>query len=106
MDPRTPKPLEALNAEGVPATGGYSFPSFENPVFRHVDLSSPRSAYMVGRSSPIDYRSFAERCPNAVRACREEAVWLMHSLFLGDARHVDMILDAIVKIKESRKSLG
>jgi dTDP-4-amino-4,6-dideoxygalactose transaminase len=98
--------LEALNAEGVPATGGYSFPSFENPVFRQVDLASPRSAYMVGRSSPIDYRSFAERCPNAIRACREEAVWLMHSLFLGERRDVDMILDALTKVKESRARLG
>ena len=98
--------LEALNAEGVPATGGYSFPSFENPLFRHVDLASPQSAYMVGRSAPIDYRGFAERCPNAVRACSEEAVWLMHSLFLGDTRDVDMILGALIKIKESRASLG
>ncbi len=97
--------LEALNAEGIPATGGYSFCSFENPVLRNTDLSSPRSPYMIGRSSPVDYRSFAEKCPNAMRACREEAVWLMHSLFLGDREHVDTVLRAIWKIRENLREL-
>lgn len=97
--------LEALAAEGVAATGGYSFPSFENPVFQNLDLSSPRSVYMLGRSRPIDYRSFAERCPVARRACREEAVWLMHSLFLGTIQQVDMILDAFRKVREHHNKL-
>jgi dTDP-4-amino-4,6-dideoxygalactose transaminase len=86
--------LEALNAEGVPASGGYSFCSFENPLFRNLDLALP-----------IDYRGFAEKCPNAMRACREEAVWLMHNLFLGQTRHVDMILEAVGKIRESYAAL-
>jgi len=97
--------LEAMNAEGVPVTGGYSFGSFDNPVFRTLDLSSPRSPYMIGRSKPIDYRSFAEQCPVTVRACREEAVWFMHNLFLGETRDVDMILDGIAKVKESAAEL-
>jgi dTDP-4-amino-4,6-dideoxygalactose transaminase len=80
--------VEALVAEGVPASTGYAFPNFENPVFQHL-------------RSPIDYRSFIEGCPNSVRACRQEAVWLMHNLFLGDSRCVDAILNAIVKIREN-----
>lgn len=94
--------LEALNAEGVPATAGYSFPSFDNPLFQRMDLASPRSVYMSGRSAPIDYSRFAERCPNAVRACKEEAIWLMHHLFLGGRDHVDMLIEAIYKIKNLR----
>ncbi|UCD29906.1 MAG: DegT/DnrJ/EryC1/StrS family aminotransferase [Planctomycetota bacterium] len=97
--------LEALNAEGVPAVGGYSFTNFENPVFDKLDLSSPKSVYMIGRSKPIDYRSFVEKCPNAVRACRKEAVWLMHGLFLGDTKDVDMILEAIFKVKQYHREL-
>ena len=97
--------LEALNAEGVPATAGYAFCSFDNPVFQRMDLGSPRSPYMSGRSNVVDYRAFAERCPNAVRACREEAVWLMHSLFLGEKAQVDMILNAIWKVRESAGAL-
>ena len=97
--------LQALNAEGVPVTGGYSFPSYDNPLFDRLDLSSPNSVYMMGRPAAIDYSSFAEKCPNAVKACRDEAVWLMHDLFLGDTTHVDMILDAIFKVKENAKAL-
>ncbi|MHC4444040.1 MAG: DegT/DnrJ/EryC1/StrS family aminotransferase, partial [Planctomycetota bacterium] len=97
--------LEALEAEGVPATGGYSFTNFENPVFDNIDLSSPQSVFMIGRSQPIDYRSFADKCPNAVRACRQEAVWLMHNLFLGNTSHVDMILEAILKIRKHSQEL-
>jgi hypothetical protein len=55
--------------------------------------------------APIQYSQFAERCPNAVRACRSEAVWLMHHLFLGDRSHVDAILGAIAKIRDRLNDL-
>jgi dTDP-4-amino-4,6-dideoxygalactose transaminase len=97
--------LDALNAEGVPATAGYSFPSFDNPVFQRLDLTSSQSVYMLGRISPIDYGSFARKCPNAIRACREEAVWLMHNLFLGDRSDVDMLVEAILKVKANCREL-
>jgi dTDP-4-amino-4,6-dideoxygalactose transaminase len=97
--------LEALNAEGVAASGGYSFPNFANPVFERMDLSSASSVYMMGRSAPMNYRDFAEQCPNAVRACREEAVWLMHSLFLGNGEDVDAVLRAIYKLREHHRDL-
>ncbi|MBN2291450.1 MAG: DegT/DnrJ/EryC1/StrS family aminotransferase [Pirellulales bacterium] len=97
--------LEALNAEGVPAFAGYSFLNFQNPVFYRLDLTSAQSPYMAGRQKPIDYRDFLEKCPNADRACREEAVWLMHQLFLGNISHVDAIIRAIVKIKEQQAEL-
>lgn len=97
--------LEALVAEGVPATGGYSFPSFDNPIYDNMDLSSNRSVYMTGRSSPMDYRGFAERCPVAVRACREEAIWIMHNAFLGTGDEVNMLIDAFHKLREHRHDL-
>ena len=97
--------LKALAAEGVPATGGYSFPSFENPLFGNMDLSSSKSVFMTGRSRPIDYRSFAEQCPTAIRACSSEAIWLMHSLFLGTTQQVDMLLHAFYKVREQYRAL-
>lgn len=97
--------LEALNAEGVPAGGGYSFLNFENPLFASLDFTSPRSIYMAGRLKPVDYAGCAERCPNAMRACREEAVWIMHPPFNGSPRDVDMILEAIRKVREHRGRL-
>jgi dTDP-4-amino-4,6-dideoxygalactose transaminase len=84
--------VQALNAEGVPALPGYTLLNFENPVFDQLKC-------------PFDYRSFSDRCPHAVRASREQAVWLMHSLFLGDAAHVDAIVGAITKIRENLEEL-
>ena len=98
--------LEALIAEGVPAFSGYSFLNFENPLFDRLDFSSAQSPYMSGREKPIDYRGFLEKCPHADRACREEAVWLMHQLFLGDKNHIDGILHAIAKIKDRQWQLN
>ena len=86
--------LGALNAEGVPAAPGYSFLNFENPVFKTLDLTAS-----------LDYERYGELCPNAVRACRQEAVWLMHNMFLGDTGHVDMIVAAIAKVKENCAAL-
>jgi len=84
--------VAALAAEGVPAMGGYAFLNFENRVFDQLN-------------SPIDYREFLDRCPHAVRACREEAIWLMHELFLGDRRHVDRIVAAIAKLRDHLPAL-
>jgi dTDP-4-amino-4,6-dideoxygalactose transaminase len=92
--------VRMLAAEGVPCSSGYTFLNFENPIYQELDLSSPRSPYVSGRR-PIDYRSYAATCPVAVRACRKEAVWLMQNIFLGDAGHVDMVLEAIYKIAAS-----
>ncbi len=95
-----------LEAEGVPCSAGYTFLNFENPVFRNMDLASPKSPHMIGRSRPIDYRAFAETCPAAIRACRSEAVWLMQNIFLGDTGSVDMVLEAIRKIAAAHRGNG
>lgn len=55
--------LQALNAEGVPAGGAYSYPLYRNPLFTEGNL---------GRIT--QYLQFPEyasvRCPNAERLCR------------------------------------
>ncbi|MFO1021878.1 MAG: DegT/DnrJ/EryC1/StrS family aminotransferase [Planctomycetales bacterium] len=97
--------LEALNAEGVPVMGGYAFNNFENPLFKNLDFSSKNSQYMIGRDKPIDYTTFAAKCPVAMRACREEAVWMMHTLFLGDDELMDQMAAGVRKVRENYKDL-
>ena len=74
-------------------------------MFKRLDLTSSRSPYMLGRAASIDYGRFSEKCPNALRACQQEAVWLMHNLFLGDTRDVDILVEAIFKIREQHREL-
>lgn len=98
--------VRRLEAEGVPCSAGYTFLNFENPIFRDMDLASPKSPYMGGRRRPVDYRAFAETCPAAIRACRSEAVWLMQNIFLGDTGPVDQVLEAIRKIAAAHRGEG
>ncbi len=97
--------LEALQAEGIPCVGGYSFPVYENPLFSNIDFNSSASPFKLGRSAPIDFRIYSGACPVAERACRKESLWLTHNLFLGTANDARDIAHAFQKIYENRRDL-
>lgn len=85
--------VEALAAEGVPCVSGYSFASFENPLFKSNDLG-------------VDPARYAASCPNARRACRAESVWLLQHLFLGhDTDAIDRTVTVIGKIRANINAL-
>lgn len=93
--------VEALAAEGIPASTGYTFPNYANPLFDQLDFKSPTSSFMRGRKTKVDFNRYSELCPNAERACRDEAVWLPHNLFLGSKEDVDDIINAILKVRDN-----
>jgi dTDP-4-amino-4,6-dideoxygalactose transaminase len=80
--------LQALSAEGIPATSGYAHPLYRNPVFGDPSLG-------------FDYQRFIALCPNSERACKE-MVWLEHRLLLGGRSDMDDIVEAIRKISHAR----
>lgn len=80
--------LDALTAEGIPASSGYAYPLYRNPLF-------------AGEVAGRDYGRFADLCPNAEQACRE-MVWLEHRLLLGNREDLDDIAAAIRKIHHAR----
>lgn len=75
--------IKALNAEGIPALGGYGFPLYKNPAF--------------GKSDVIN--------PVAEQACREH-IWLLHNNLLGKKTDMDDIVRAFEKIVENREALA
>jgi dTDP-4-amino-4,6-dideoxygalactose transaminase len=83
--------VDALKAEGIPCTTGYSFPLYRNPMFSDPSLGG-------------DYSRYPGLCPNSERAC-QEAVWFEHRLLLGSEKDMDDVVDAISKIYESRHLL-
>ncbi|MBI3974557.1 MAG: DegT/DnrJ/EryC1/StrS family aminotransferase [Chloroflexi bacterium] len=92
--------LQALRAEGIPTSPGYTRALPEHPLFRHPAQALGEKAYAAfshayGRA--IDFRGV--RCPVAERICREETVWLSQSVFLGKADDMDDVAEAILKIK-------
>lgn len=97
--------IQAANAEGIPISAGYIHPLYHNGMFQRPELASRDHAFMIGRDAPIDYRRCAERCPNAERACNEEALWLTHPNFIGDPGRADRIAAGLLKLWEQRDKL-
>lgn len=90
--------LEALAAEGVPASGGYAFPLYKNPMFLNKQFINGSFPLGTQYHEDIDYASFAERCPVSERACTYEAAWLSQNMFLGSEKDMDDIAAAIGKV--------
>jgi dTDP-4-amino-4,6-dideoxygalactose transaminase len=91
--------LEALQAEGIPCSGGYGFPLYAQPLFRNRAFGP----YLPDARTRLDYSSV--HCPNSERICREQGVWLEQSLMLGTQADMDDIADAFEKVYEQRAAL-
>jgi len=91
--------LEALQAEGIPAGKAHNQPLYKNPVFvemRFGRTGCPVRCPLYGK--PIDYAKF--HCPVAEHVYEKEIVALGKD-FLLERDQVDLVLEAIRKIKES-----
>lgn len=92
--------MEALRAEGVPCSLGHLQPIYQNPLF--VERNFGPVAWPEG-AQPPDYS--AVHCPNCERIYREEGVCMPHAVFLGARDDMDLILDAVRKIREHADEL-
>lgn len=93
--------LEALRAEGIPASPGYTQALHEHPMFRQPARALGEKAFAAfshAYGRPIDFRDV--RCPVAERLCRAETIWLSQSLLLGEPADMDDVADAILKIRD------
>jgi dTDP-4-amino-4,6-dideoxygalactose transaminase len=93
--------IEAVNAEGIPVTGGYPIPLYEQPIFAKPDFGPFTAAF--DQNPDLDYTTV--RCPVAERACASEGAWMLHNVLLGDTSDVDDIANAFEKVLEHRASL-
>lgn len=87
--------LAAMNAEGIPSSGGYT-PLNKEPFLKHTfDSRAYRAIY-----PPKQLAEWAERnhCPVNDKLC-EEAVWFTQTMLLGPRQDMDQIADAVRKIQ-------
>ena len=87
--------INALKAEGIPTSPGYSVPLYTQPVFANKAFG-PRGKTV---DLPVDYKSV--HCPESEKACYEESVWFTQNMLLGTKEDMDDIVAAISKIKEN-----
>jgi len=94
--------VRALNAEGIPASSGYT-PLYKLGVFSNPDAL--RCSLLCSRYAG-DAKPYAELFhPVTERACSSEAVWLFHNLLLADERDLDDIVRAVEKIHDAAHEL-
>nr|WP_220472665.1 DegT/DnrJ/EryC1/StrS family aminotransferase [Spirosoma foliorum] len=80
-----------LSAEGVPCSGGYPHPLYKQPVFQQKNFM----CYAIPDS--VDYTQV--NCPEAERACADEAVWVFQHAMLGTREDMESFARAIRKIQ-------
>jgi dTDP-4-amino-4,6-dideoxygalactose transaminase len=87
--------LEALVAEGVPASKGWYQPLYGNGVFRNANQGPANgiSAPFFGRG--VDYTKV--HCPVCEQVCRD-AVWIPQNVLLADKNTIRLVAQAIQKV--------
>lgn len=92
--------LAALEAEGIPCSGGYPWPLYRQPMFQNHAFGP----YLPDPSARPDYRRV--HCPNCERICRDQGVWIEQSVFLGPRKDMDDIVRAFEKVHQHRALLS
>jgi len=94
---------EAVAAEGVSISiGAHGYPIYTNPVFQREDFART-GCRLYGYDKRIDYSKV--HCPEAERIAAKEALSLSHAIFLGEKEDMDLILEAISKVRKHTDEL-
>jgi dTDP-4-amino-4,6-dideoxygalactose transaminase len=94
--------LKALEAEGIPASPGYS-PLNKEPFLAHTLRSKAyRAVYPRER---LDDALDRMRCPVNDRLC-QQAVWFTQNMLLGDRADMEQIAEAIRKLHKHAGALA
>ena len=93
--------IEALHAEGIPVSDGYSTLIYKQPFMLKKAFGTFNEWKHTNKS--LDYSQTS--CPVAEKAAEEEGCWLHHAVLLGEKNDMDDIVNAVSKIYENRKML-
>jgi dTDP-4-amino-4,6-dideoxygalactose transaminase len=94
--------LKALQAEGVPCSGGYT--PLNKEAFLENTLQS-RAYQRIYSSAELKASRERNLCPVNDKLC-EQAVWFGQTMLLGTNRDMDDIVRAIRKIQSHASSLS
>lgn len=94
--------LEALRAEGVPASEGWYRPLYRNGVFANAHLGPPHGITAPLAGKGVDYTDVS--CPVCEQVCRD-AVWIPQNVLLADEPQIVRLADAIRKVVASAPAL-
>ena len=92
--------LKALNAEGVPCSGGYAELN-KMPYLKNAFQS--KNFQKMYPKDMLDFETYKEQnlCPENEILCNEEAIWLPQNVLLGTPKDMDDIASAIERISKN-----
>ncbi|CAM4115587.1 aminotransferase class I/II-fold pyridoxal phosphate-dependent enzyme [Cytophagaceae bacterium 50C-KIRBA] len=95
--------LKALQAEGVPCSGGYT--ALNTQVFLQEAFESTAFKKLYSRSE-LNYSTYLmeNQCPLNNQLC-EEAIWFTQNLLLGSKEDMELIFQSIQKIHREAESI-
>jgi len=96
--------LQALNAEGIPCSGGYNHALYRNPMFRNKEFWKGGFPCVAPYAREINYADFAALCPVSEAVC-QDAVWFTQNMLLAEREDMDDIVEAVMKIKAGSADL-
>jgi perosamine synthetase len=96
--------IKALNAEGVPCSGGYSELN-KMPFLKNAFNSKFYQKFYP--KERLDYDKYAEenKCPMNEKLCKELAVWIPQNVLLGSKSDMENIANAIIKIRNNAEKI-
>jgi dTDP-4-amino-4,6-dideoxygalactose transaminase len=95
--------IEALEAEGVPCSGGYGMMNKDAYV---TGLAKNRHYLKIyGEKTMKDWLE-KNQCPQNDKLSSEEGVWLYQTMLLGTRRDMDQIAEAIKKLQKHAAELA
>lgn len=96
--------LQALQAEGVPCSSGYT-PLNKMPFLGNTFTS--KNFKKMYPKEQLDARKYYSdnHCPENDRLCNEEAVWFTQNLLLAERSDMELIASAIDKIRKNSATL-
>ncbi len=90
--------LEALNAEGVPCSGGYGPLSKDNYV---RNLAKNKHYLSIYGDKAMNNWLECISCPQNDKLSEQEAVWFSQTMLLGTRSDMEQIAEAILKISKN-----
>src|SRR5580765_117332 len=90
--------LKALQAEGIPCSGGYGFSLHQQPMFRNKAFGP----FLPKACARLNYAKM--NSPNIDLIC-QQCIWLHQSMFLGPRTDMEDIARAFEKVYENRDVL-
>ena len=95
--------IEALEAEGVPCSGGFGMMNKDAYV---TGLAKNRYYLKIyGEKTMKDWLE-KNQCPQNDKLSSEEGVWLYQTMLLGTRRDMDQIAEAIKKLQKHAAELA